>query len=553
MKTKYKNLLAIAVVAVTSNFSLAQFQFAKVFGISGKNEIIESTAIDGQGNVFLTGRYYNNTQFETETMEQSAVDYTGAYLTKQNSSGQIQWFKSYRASEGIERPLLTVNANGDVFFVGKYRGDLTFGTTTINSGSNNFGGGSIFVVKFNNAGTILWIKSIESKNAQPRDLVTDANGDLYLAGAFDEKIMLEGTNELTAWSGLIFESFAMKLSGNDGTIAWGFKTNSKRESGVKAITVDNAGSVYLSGFFNDSLRFSPTVAFPCVSAHASISATNATNGFLAKYDASNGNFIWAKHIKGQIGQGTNLAWCNNNLYATYIATHYFNYDSDSIAAGNYLLKIDPTNGNKIFQKGSSHFNALAADGDNAVYFTNDASNTYSFDSYTTTDGKSGMALGKLNNNGDLEWVEIRGSFGTTMRADANSLYAKDGAVFIGGSITAFTPVAFEPGMEIMPTETLYLDAWYALYNGTGGPVGIAEHFSSEEFTVYPNPASGTVFIYTENISGQVSLMDLNGKILLAKQTEAGKTSLDLDDVPAGVYMVQIQTATGLVSKKLIVN
>ena len=550
MKRKYNTLLVSTAMLLISNFAMSQFQFAKLFGITGKNETIESTGIDSQANLFVTGGYYNTAQFDSEPMEQSAVDYRGAYISKLNSSGQVQWLKSYRASEGIESPLLTVNANGDVFWVGKYTGDLTIGTETINSGSNAFGGGSIFVVKYDNAGNVLWVKTIESRHAVPRDLVADSNGDLFLTGVFDEKIMLEGTNEITAWSGLIFESFTMKLSGNDGTIAWGIKTDSKRESGVKSITLDNAGNFYLGGFYTDSLRFSPSVAFPCVSAHASISSTNARNGFIAKYDASNGNFVWAKHIKGQVDQSINVAWCNANLYATFNSLHYFNYDNDSIAAGNYLVKIDPANGNKLSQKASSFFRSLTSDGDNAIYFSNDASNTYTFDTYTTTDGKSGMALGKLNNNGDFEWAEIRGSFGTSMGVSSNGLHAKNGAVFLGGSITAFTPVAFEPGMEIMASETLYKDAWYSLYEGEG--VGLSEFSSQESYMVFPNPAHDQINVKLSSgaTPEELILRDQAGRIV----AEASySNTLEFNQIQAGVYYLTGRNGMDQFTEKVIIK
>lgn len=552
MKTKLQNLLAVAAITGISQFTMAQFQFAKSFGITGKNEAVESTAIDNQGNLFVTGAYYNNTQFQGQTLEQSGIDYKGTYLSKLNNMGEIQWLKSYRATEGMDYPRTTVNANGDVFFVGKYTDDLTIGGQTINSGSNSFGGGSMFVVKFDNAGNTLWVKNIETRNIEPRAVSTDNNGDLYITGNFDEKIKLEGTNELTAWSGLVNESFFMKLNGGTGTIEWAGKTTSKRESGARSITPDNAGNIYISGFYNDSLRFSPTVAFPAVAANSSITPTNVRNGFIAKYNAANGNFIWAKQIKGQVFQDHRTAFCNGNLYAISQATHYFNYDNDSIAAGNYLLKIDPSNGNKISQKSSSFFNAIAADGDNAIYFSNDSDNNYSFDTYSTTEGKKGFTIGKLDNNGELEWVEIRGSFGTTMYAHSSSLYAKNGKVFIGGSITAFSPVIMETGMEIIASETLYQDAWYAFYSGEA--TNSLEETENESFKIYPNPSSDFITIERGNNELiQLNLVDLSGKTVKSIPSNQAKEIVNIEGLQSGIYFIQFENKGMIETKKIIVK
>ncbi|RYD90110.1 MAG: T9SS type A sorting domain-containing protein, partial [Sphingobacteriales bacterium] len=57
--------------------------------------------------------------------------------------------------------------------------------------------------------------------------------------------------------------------------------------------------------------------------------------------------------------------------------------------------------------------------------------------------------------------------------------------------------------------------------------------------VFPNPASGTVFIQpASGAAGNLQLLDMNGRVV-RKMAIAGKTELDLNGLPAGIYQYRI--------------
>lgn len=60
------------------------------------------------------------------------------------------------------------------------------------------------------------------------------------------------------------------------------------------------------------------------------------------------------------------------------------------------------------------------------------------------------------------------------------------------------------------------------------------------FTVYPNPASDFINIkYDDSCQGNVVIYDLAGKMLVEESLYSGENTIDIRDIPAGVYVIAI--------------
>ena len=67
-----------------------------------------------------------------------------------------------------------------------------------------------------------------------------------------------------------------------------------------------------------------------------------------------------------------------------------------------------------------------------------------------------------------------------------------------------------------------------------------EQFSSNEFVIYPNPASATININgNDNFNFKLELSDLQGRVLQSKIVTNSQTSLDISGFENGVYFVKI--------------
>ena len=67
---------------------------------------------------------------------------------------------------------------------------------------------------------------------------------------------------------------------------------------------------------------------------------------------------------------------------------------------------------------------------------------------------------------------------------------------------------------------------------------------NETFSIYPNPAKNKIFIVTGiPSSAELKLLDIFGKIILQKKLINSQTEINLDSVPAGIYLVNINGTT----------
>jgi len=89
------------------------------------------------------------------------------------------------------------------------------------------------------------------------------------------------------------------------------------------------------------------------------------------------------------------------------------------------------------------------------------------------------------------------------------------------------------------------------------PSGIINQFSdARHLVIYPNPASGKFMISgTKNsaLSGQLTIVSLNGKNILRKNITSTSESIDITSVPGGAYFVTLDSQEGKFVGKLIVK
>ncbi|MCW3105308.1 MAG: Endonuclease [Bacteroidetes bacterium] len=78
--------------------------------------------------------------------------------------------------------------------------------------------------------------------------------------------------------------------------------------------------------------------------------------------------------------------------------------------------------------------------------------------------------------------------------------------------------------------------------------------SSDNVTVYPNPAKGKFFIDAGNISG-LEVFNLSGEKIcsVTEPQHCGESEIDLSGYPAGIYFVRIKKEGSVISKKIILQ
>ena len=145
-------------------------------------------AIDGDENIYITANFgYNSTHsavLDTITIFSSG-NFDDIVVAKFDKNANIQWAKVGGSFNFQDQPLdIEVKNNGDTYIVGWFGGDkLIWQTDTLFS----FGGGDIFLVKFNTEGDLIWLKQAGGNPSDDVDEITDIdlqNEDIFCVGNF---------------------------------------------------------------------------------------------------------------------------------------------------------------------------------------------------------------------------------------------------------------------------------------------------------------------------------------------------------------------------------
>jgi hypothetical protein len=103
-------------------------------------------------------------------------------------------------------------------------------------------------------------------------------------------------------------------------------------------------------------------------------------------------------------------------------------------------------------------------------------------------------------------------------------------------------------------------AWVTIDNpATGNPINVTVISSTETLenklnvTVFPNPSKGLLMVnLKESTDAMLSVISMNGQLL--KQFEIrndSSTQLNISDLPAGIYLLNIQTDKKVAMMKIV--
>ncbi|MFA5620764.1 MAG: carboxypeptidase regulatory-like domain-containing protein [Weeksellaceae bacterium] len=119
-----------------------------------------------------------------------------------------------------------------------------------------------------------------------------------------------------------------------------------------------------------------------------------------------------------------------------------------------------------------------------------------------------------------------------------------------GNLTemTFTLEDLTPGTHIAEVEAIYESGASERTEVIISLLNTDEQLKPE-FAVYPNPSQGRFWIELEE-NANVTIYDMYGRLLLSEKKEAGKSMIE-HSIPAGTYILQVQTEKGNASEKLI--
>ncbi len=385
------------------------------------NDNGKSIAIDGNGNVYVTGSSVG-TSFNYDIV-----------TVKYNSGGVQQWVKSYNG---------VANADDDAIKI------VYDGQNALYVLGNTNNGSMAVVIKYNLAGTQLWARPLLSfAGSDLYDLAVDASGNSYATGqgigaSFNYDIM---TVKINSSGNIQWTSYYNGPANDDEDNGWG-------------IALDGAGNVYVAG---ESQTTSTNQDFVVLKYNNS-----GAQQWVRKFDVGNVDEAYdiavnssGVYAVGTVGSGPRFCaivkynfagteqwhfirsgdhpnFSNNfscialdnsgNAYAggsvhkdTYSNFDYVTvkYSSSGAQLWTQKYSFNPYNDNGII--------AITTDNSGAVYVTGNSMDNNFVNQYATI---------KYSTTGVQQWVERRNG-GSSTDSYGYDLTVKNGSVYVTGTLS----------------------------------------------------------------------------------------------------------------------
>lgn len=95
-------------------------------------------------------------------------------------------------------------------------------------------------------------------------------------------------------------------------------------------------------------------------------------------------------------------------------------------------------------------------------------------------------------------------------------------------------------------------AWSEVWNFTTEEYIKVVLSEINNYNIYPNPSNGIVYIEMDEMRS-IKVFDITGKVVVDVDINANNYQLNLENCPAGIYFIEINTKTNKVVKKLIIE
>ncbi len=269
------------------------YEWTSTIGGLGKEQV-NAIATDNNDNVYICGSFRETVDFDPSVAEMNITSTGSAdvYIEKLNPAGELLWVKTFGSTSPDYAFDLKLDANANVYVIGRFVKTIDFDPGAGNTSITSAGATDIFLEKLDTDGNFQWVKTWGSSSTDGGEaLAVDNDGNIYTTGYFRKTIDFDlgtGTADLTA-QGSNKNIYIQKMDTN-GNHIW-VKGLLGANCYPSAITTDDLGNVYTTGYFSGTVDFDP--AMPAVN-----KTSHGQNDIFTQKLSSNGDFVWVSTVEG---------------------------------------------------------------------------------------------------------------------------------------------------------------------------------------------------------------------------------------------------------------
>jgi len=256
------------------------------FGGSGE-DIGLAVATDDSGQVYLTGQTSSASSIATSGAYQTSFVGVShdAFLAKFNNKGLLLWSTYFGGDQGTQGFGLATDGAAFVYLSGTTSSKYNIATSGAYQ-TSNVGGLDAFISKFNGLGILQWSTYYGGASVFISGITSDFAGNITITGSTTSPsgIATKGAYQ-TSLSGSL-DAFLARFN-KDGQLQWASYFGGPGQNWGEAVTYDNSGNIYISGYTYSSSGIATNGAYQTF-------LEGAEDAFLAKF-SDNGAIQWATY------------------------------------------------------------------------------------------------------------------------------------------------------------------------------------------------------------------------------------------------------------------
>jgi hypothetical protein len=220
------------------------------------------------------------------------------FVVKLNGNGGFIWAKGFGGVVMEEITSIDVDGNDNIYLSGSFFGNTDFDpgvgtffmTATLPYSNGTFSiTEELFQLKLNSNGDFLWANKAGDYSTDISFSKVDNQGNIYSTGSFVGSVDFDpGPNSVVLTTASYVPNIFLRKQDTNGNLLW-VKGLSGGFSQGNSIDIDQNGNIYISGNFQSTVDFDPGVTI------YSMTSTGQKDAFISKFDI-NGNFIWANQL-----------------------------------------------------------------------------------------------------------------------------------------------------------------------------------------------------------------------------------------------------------------
>ena len=476
----------------------------------------DGLALDKFNHIYVCGPYQGTVDFDpgpsTDIHTSHAGTMNNPYISMFDTAGNFIWVRTWGTiNGGSEAYSCATDKFGNVYAVGDFHDhpgvaiDFDPGIGVDNhyiSGIDSSLNFDAWLVKYDSSGNYLWGKNWGGDLYDDGPSVAVDDGGVYDAGMFmshnaDFDPDLTATDIHSSHGDI--DAFVNKFDLN-GHHLWTRTWGGTGADDAGHIIADNAGHIYIAGYFADTVDFNPGPGVFNLIANPGIDDI-----YISKLDTA-GNFIWAKSMGG-------------------------------------------TGEDKAFP--------LTSDGNGSLYMSGIFSGTADFDPgpgvyNLNSAGGYDIFICKLDTAGNMIWAKSMGGSGDD-RGNTISV-ANNGDIYLAGDFSATADLDPETSTYYLTSAgntDIFIEKLFVC------PTSVDENINrTNSLMITPNPASDKAVIsvlHESKTNPLITIYNMQGETIFNSILNGSQIQIDVSRYQKGIYLVKAVWESKVISTKFIVN